>query len=86
MPELEKHALQLVKGKVLDVGAGAGAHSLYLQDSGYDVTAMDISELSCEVMTERGIKNVICNDVWNCKVEQFDSILLMMNGIGLVKI
>ena len=85
MPHLEKKALELVKGKVLDIGAGAGAHSLHLQKSGYNVTAMDISELSCEVMTERGVENVICGDVWNCKLERFDTILLMMNGIGLVK-
>ena len=85
MPLLEKKALDLVKGKVLDVGAGAGSHSLYLQDMGFEVTALDISELSCEVMKARGLNKVVCNDIWSCKPEQFDTILFMMNGIGLVK-
>lgn len=85
MPVLEKKALNLVKGKVLDVGAGAGAHSLYLQSNGFDVTAMDISELSCEVMRERGLTKIVCEDIWNLSVEHFDTILFMMNGIGLVK-
>ena len=43
MPKLEKKALQLCKGKVLDVGCGAGSHSLYLQKKGFQVTAIDIS-------------------------------------------
>jgi 2-polyprenyl-3-methyl-5-hydroxy-6-metoxy-1,4-benzoquinol methylase len=44
MPKLEQKALQLAKGKVLDVGCGAGSHALYLQEKGLDVTAIDISE------------------------------------------
>jgi len=85
MPLLEKKALYLVKGKVLDVGAGAGSHSLFLQEKGFDVTAMDISALSCEVMKDRGIKKVHCGDAWNWKGETFDTLLFLMNGIGLVK-
>ena len=85
MPFLEKEALRLVKGKVLDVGAGSGAHSLYLQDNGFDITSIDISELSCDIMKEQGLKNVICNDIWTCEAERYDTIIFMMNGIGLVK-
>lgn len=85
MPLLEQKALALVKGKTLDIGAGAGAHSLYLQRNGVDVTAMDISELSCEVMQLRGVENVVCADVWHLKEEKYDTLLFMMNGIGLVK-
>ena len=85
MPFLEKEALRLVKGKVLDVGAGSGAHSLYLQDNGLDVTSIDISELSCELMKEQGLKNVICKDIWTMETEAYDTIMFMMNGIGLVK-
>ena len=43
MPKLERKALQLAKGKVLDVGCGAGSHALYLQEKGFDVTAIDTS-------------------------------------------
>ena len=85
MPFLEKEALRLVKGKVLDVGAGSGAHSLYLQNNGFDITSIDVSELSCEIMKEQGLKNVICNDIWTFEAEGYDTILFMMNGIGLVK-
>jgi SAM-dependent methyltransferase len=85
MPLLEKKALKLCRGKVLDVGAGAGSHSLHLQQSGIDVTALDISELSCDVMEARGIDKVVCNDIWNFKPQDFDTVLFMMNGIGLVK-
>ena len=85
MPLLEKKAMNLVKGKVLDVGAGSGIHSLHLQAEGFDVTSMDISELSCEVMKEQGLKKVICEDIWTFESKPFDTILFMMNGIGLVK-
>lgn len=85
MPFLEKEALRFVKGKVLDVGAGSGAHSLYLQDNGFDVTSLDVSELSCELMKEQGLKNVICMDIWTFETEAYDTIMFMMNGIGLVK-
>lgn len=85
MPLLEKKAMNMVKGTVLDVGAGAGAHSIHLQSQGFDVTAMDISELSCEVMKLRGLTNVVCKDIWTFESKPFDTVLFMMNGIGLVK-
>jgi len=85
MPFLEKEALRLVKGKVLDVGAGSGIHSLYLQDNGFDVTSIDVSELSCIIMKSQGLKNVICNDIWTLEIDTYDTIMFMMNGIGLVK-
>ncbi len=84
MPPLEQRALEMAHGKVLDIGAGAGCHSLVLQQRGLDVTAVDISPLSCEVMTARGVKNVRCCDVMNAEGgERFDTILLLMNGIGM---
>ena len=86
MPFLEKEALRLVKGKVLDVGAGSGIHSLYLQDKGFDVTSIDVSEISCVIMKSQGLKNVICNDIWTFEIDAYDTIMFMMNGIGLVKI
>lgn len=85
MPDLELMALDLCKGKTLDIGAGAGSHALYLQDRGIDVTAIDISEGAVEVMKERGVEKVLVQDIFELKGEKFDTLLLLMNGIGLVQ-
>lgn len=84
MPPLEQRALDEVRGKVLDVGAGAGCHALALQERGLDVTAVDISPLSCETMKERGVANVECVNIFNQRFqERFDTLLLLMNGTGI---
>jgi len=83
MPEIERKALDMAKGRILDVGAGAGCHSLVLQERGLDVTAIDISPLSVETMKERGVKKVFEQDFFTLQ-SQFDSILMLMNGIGIV--
>lgn len=83
MPELEQEALKLAKGRTLDVGAGAGCHTLVLQERGIDVTAIDISPLSVETMRGRGVKKVLQQDFFTLNT-QFDTILLLMNGIGIV--
>ncbi len=84
MPQLEQTALRLACGRVLDIGAGAGCHALALQERGLDVTAIDISPLSCEVMNLRGVRNVSCCDVTaGVGGERFDTLLLLMNGIGI---
>lgn len=84
MPPLEQRALNEARGKVLDVGAGAGCHALALQECGFDVTAVDISPLSCETMKERGVANVKCVNIFNQRFqERFDTLLLLMNGTGI---
>ena len=83
MPEIERKALDLAKGRVLDVGAGAGCHSLVLQEKGMDVTAIDISPLSVETMKKRGVKKVLEQDFFTLE-GQYDTILMLMNGIGIV--
>lgn len=83
MPALEKKALNLCKGSVLDVGACAGSHSLYLQEKGFDVTALEISALCCEVLKSRNIHKVIQQDVFKFNGQKFDTILLLMNGTGI---
>ena len=83
MPKIERKALDMAKGKVLDVGAGSGCHSLVLQKKGLDVTAIDISPLSVETMKERGVKKVLEQDFFTLE-GQFDTILMLMNGIGIV--
>ena len=84
MPHLEQKALNMAYGKVLDIGAGAGCHALALQERGMDVKAIDIWPLSCEVMKERGIKDVECVNLF-CKQLQgkYDTLLLLMNGTGI---
>lgn len=83
MPEIEKRALESVKGKVLEIGAGAGSHSLYLSKQGYDIHSLDISPGAVEVMRSRGLQNIRCADIYNLKEEKYDSLLLLMNGIGI---
>jgi SAM-dependent methyltransferase len=85
MPKLEQEALEISKGKVLDVGCGAGSHSLYLQEErNLDVTAIDISKNAVEACQLRGIKNVFVEDILTLSEEnKFDTILLLMNGTGI---
>ena len=83
MPPLEQKALDLAFGKVLDIGCCAGSHSLYLQEKGLDVTALDISKGAIEVCKKRGIHKAICSPINDFSGEKFDTLLLMMNGIGI---
>jgi cyclopropane fatty-acyl-phospholipid synthase-like methyltransferase len=84
MNALEKKALDLSFGKVLDVGSGAGSHSLYLQNERkLEVTALDISPKSIEVCKARGVKNAICEDLLQFSEKDFDTVLLLMNGTGI---
>lgn len=83
MPELELLALKQCRGHVLDVGAGAGCHSLVLQERGMEVTALDISAGAVQVMKEQGIKQVLQQDVLELEGAKYDTLLLLMNGIGI---
>lgn len=84
MPRLEQKALSMAKGRVLDIGAGAGCHALVLQERGLEVKAIDISPLSCEVMKERGVKDAECVNLFNQQLQgKYDTLLLLMNGTGI---
>ncbi len=84
MPKLEKKALQLAGGKLLDVGCGAGSHSLYLQnEKNLQVKAIDISASAIKACKLRGIENAYNVDLMNLTGEKFDTILLLMNGAGM---
>ena len=84
MPVLEQKALQLAKGMVLDVGCGAGSHSLWLQENGFDVTALDRSSGAIEVCKRRGVLKTIQSSILDFSNKKFDTLLLLMNGIGIV--
>ncbi len=82
--ELERTALSLCRGRTLDFGAGAGRHALELQHRGLEVTAVDVAPEAVEVMRERGVSDARCGDFAAVNGERFDTILLLMHGIGLV--
>ena len=82
MPKLEQKALKLTRGSVLDVGCGAGCHSLYLQDKGFQVKAIDVSKGAIEVTKQRGVIHAEVKDILD-ETETFDTILLLMNGTGI---
>jgi SAM-dependent methyltransferase len=82
MPELEQVAIEKSKGKVLDVGAGTGVHSLELQDRGIEVFPIDVSEGAVTYMKKAGL-NPRKIDFFDLKNEKYDTILMMMNGIGI---
>ncbi|WP_197901580.1 class I SAM-dependent methyltransferase [Rhodocytophaga rosea] len=85
MPDLEKYMLSLCKGKVLDAGAGAGSHSLWLQEKGLEVTALDISPAAVHIMQQRGVRQAVCGDIFTYSGSRFNTILLIMNGIGIAQ-
>ena len=85
MPEIEQKALRSCTGKVLDVGCGAGSHALYLQNKlNLQVKAIDTSPLAVEIAAKRGLQNVHCEDFFKLKNEKFDTILMLMNGSGII--
>lgn len=82
MPMIEQKALSLAKGKVLDVGCGAGSHALYLQEKGIEVNAIDISQGAIDVCLLRGVHQAKMTHLLDV-TEKFDTILLLMNGTGI---
>jgi SAM-dependent methyltransferase len=85
-PPHEKAALRLARGHVLDVGCGAGRHSLYLQNKGLHVTAVDVSPSLVELAQERGVKDVQIADATGklpFRAGQFGTVLLFGNNLGI---
>jgi SAM-dependent methyltransferase len=85
MPVQEQEALKRCRGKVLDIGAGAGAHSMWLKEHGLEVTSVDISPLSCETMRLKGLTDVVCGDIYTLNERKYGTILLLMNGAGVAQ-
>lgn len=85
MPDTEKLALELVSGKILDIGCGTGIHAKILQDNGFYVKPIDISPYAIQLAHKKGLKNAVCRNFYDLKDEKFDTLLFLMNGIGLVE-
>jgi SAM-dependent methyltransferase len=83
MPALEKKAMSLCSGKILDIGACAGPHSVHLQEKGFEVTSLETSALCCEVLKDRKLQKVINQDIFKFNNQKFDTILMLMNGTGI---
>ncbi|MEM7367317.1 MAG: class I SAM-dependent methyltransferase [Bacteroidota bacterium] len=84
MPEWEQAAMDACGKKVLDIGAGVGSHSLFLQNLGHEVVALDTSPGLISVMEARELAHPVHMDLWEYPPASFDTLLLMMNGIGIV--
>ncbi len=80
----EIYALELCRGRTLDVGAGTGVHSLELQARGFEVTAIEILPELVDIQRDRGVRRRVCSDFTRWADERFDTVLMLMNGIGPV--
>jgi len=83
--EMERMAMELCEGRVLDIGAGAGSQSAVLQRKGHLVTAIDISPEAVAVAGRRGVTDVLCADILSFEGGPFDTLLMMGHGIGMVE-
>lgn len=82
MPEPEKIALSRCKGKILDVGAGAGCHSLWLKENGFDVQAIELSKGAVEYHISKDLRSRFIS-FFDLKDEKYDTLLFLMNGVGI---
>ena len=85
-PSLERQAIKFAKGRILDIGCGAGRHSLHLQQKGLNVTGIDISPGAVKVCKLRGLKkayNRSISDAGKFKADYFDTVLMLGNNFGL---
>ena len=84
LPKVDRLALDRCTGRVLDIGAGAGSHSLAIQERGLEVTSVDISRKAVDVMLRRGVKNARVGDLFDTYPSPFDTVLVILN-IGIVR-
>ena len=84
-PEIERLALDLCRGRVLDVGAGSGCHALALQERGLQVTAIEILPEMVDILRQRGVRDARQATWMDLLDEPFDTIFMMMNGLGLTE-
>ncbi|MCD6465606.1 class I SAM-dependent methyltransferase [Candidatus Bathyarchaeota archaeon] len=84
-PQIEQEAMKSIRGRVLDIGCGAGRHSIYLQNKGFNVVGIDISPLAIKVCRLRGLKKakIMPIEELNFKPRSFDTVIMMGNNFGL---
>ncbi len=80
----ERYAVDLCRGRILDAGAGTGVHSLPLQERGFDVTAVERLDEAVGILRARGVRQVVHGDMFALEEPPYDTILMLMNGIGPV--
>lgn len=86
-PALERRAIRFARGRVLDIGCGAGRHALYLQEQGFDVTGIDSSPGAVKVCKLRGLQKALVrsiSEVDRFRPGSFDTILMFGNNFGLL--
>jgi SAM-dependent methyltransferase len=83
--EVERVALEMARGRVLDAGAGTGIHSKYLQEKGFSVCAIDILPQAVQIMQQQKVKDIRQIDIMSLRDEKFDTILMLGHGIGVVE-
>lgn len=83
----EKKAIKYAKGKILDIGCGAGKHALYLQKKGFDVIGIDVSPLAIKVCKKRRLKKakVLSINKVDSLESKYDTVLLLGNNFGLLQ-
>jgi len=85
-PKSERRAMRLARGRVLDVGCGAGRVALYLQERGHEVVGIDLSPLTVDVARRRGVKDAreLAVTQVSRKIGRFDTIVMFGNNFGLM--
>ncbi len=87
--EIDRIAYQLCRGRILDIGAGVGRFALPLQKQGLTVCAMEELPQAIAIMQERGVQDICSmelDDFLDQSIvnEKFDTVLMIMNGLGIV--
>lgn len=85
-PQIERRAMELVRGRVIDLGCGAGRVALYLQRKGYDVLGFDISPLALRVCKERGLRKTRRGSIHDPRFARnsFDTAIMFGNNFSLL--
>jgi SAM-dependent methyltransferase len=85
-PKHERTAIRLARGRVLDIGCGAGRVALHLEERGHEVVGIDVSPLAVHVAKERGARDVRVLSVTNVdrRLGRFDTFVMYGSNFGLV--